>query len=185
MTPDIVPLQRVKLSVVLSDSSIPNLARAIREIALAKALRERRAYAGDEALLELDLRRPAVLESVKDGLAQGVARALASHEEQVKAIYAYDPSANPDNETGEDWPFDPVLHLLVVVSAASPALPAYVRELDEALIESLRDVPALPFQMRETILDVILLTEEEVQQRIGYGSLLTSVFAPAIEIWRR
>ncbi len=185
MTPDIVPLQRAKLSFALPDSPLPDLARTIREIALAKALRERRAYAGDEALLELDLHRQAVLESVKDGLAQGVAHALASREEQVKAVYAYDPSANADNETGEDLPFDPVLHLLVVVAAASPALSAYIRELDQALIDSLRAVPALPFHKRETILDVMLLTEEVVQQRIGYGSLLTSVYAPAIEIWRR
>jgi hypothetical protein len=184
MTPDIVPVQRVKLSFVLQDSSLPNIARAIREIALAKALRDRRAYAGDEALLELDLRRPAVLASMRDGLAQGVARALASHEEQVKAVYVYDPSANPDNETGEDWPFDPVLHLLVV-AAASPSLPVFIKELDQALVESLRDVPSPPFQMRESLLDVMLLTDEDVQQRKGYGALLSSVFAPAIEIWRR
>lgn len=185
MTPDIVPLQRVKLSFVLLDSPLPDVARAIRESALANALRGRRAYAGDEALLELDLRRPAVLESVKDGLAQGVARALAFHEAQVKAVYAYDPSANPDNETGEDRPFDPVLHLLVLVAAASPALPAFVTELDQALVESLRDVPSLAFQMRESILDVMLLTDEDIQLRTGYGALLSSVFAPAIEIWRR
>jgi hypothetical protein len=185
MNPDIVPLQRVKLSFVLQDSPLPDLARAIRQSALAKALRGRRAYTGDEALLELDLRRPAVLESVKDGLAQGVASALAFHEPQVKAVYAYDPSANPDNETGEDRPFDPVLHLLVLVAAASPALPAFVAELDQALVEILRDVPSLAFQMQESILDVMLLTDEDIQQRIGYGALLSSVFAPAIEIWRR
>jgi len=185
MTPDIVPLQRVKLSFVTLDSPLPELARTIRDIALAKALRGRRAYAGDEALLELDLQRPAVLESVKDGIAQGVAHALAFHEAQVKAVYAYDPSANPDNETGEDRPFDPVLHLLVLVAGASSTLPAFIRELDQALVESLRDVPSLAFAMRETILDVILLTDEDVQQRTGYGSLLSSVYAPAIEIWRR
>jgi hypothetical protein len=104
---------------------------------------------------------------------------------QVKAVYAYDPSANPDNETGEDRPFDPVLHLLVWVASAVPALAAFVNQLDQALVESLRDMPSLAFQMRESVLDVIVLTDEDVQRRIGFGALLSSIFAPAIEIWRR
>jgi len=185
MTLDTVSPQQALLNLMFGDPPVRDLARAIRDSALAKALRDRRAYAGDEALLELDLRRPAVLESVKDGLAQGAARALAARVAQISAIYTYDPSANADNETGEDRPFDPVVHCLVRLAGPAPELPEHVAALDRALVESLREVPALAFWVPAGLLDVIVLTEAEVQQGAGYGALLGSVFAPAIEIWRR
>ena len=170
---------------MLEDLPLRDMAHAIRDSALAKALRDRRAYAGDETLLALDLRRPAVLESIKDGLAQGVARALAAWEPEVVAIYAYDPSADPDNQAAEDRPFDAVLHLLVVVTDSAPALSTKVRTLDQALAESLREVPELGFQACDSVLDVMPLTQAEAQRRAGYGALLTTLYAPAIEIWRR
>jgi hypothetical protein len=166
-------------------SSLPELAKTICLEALAKALRNYHAYADDEALLALDLRRPAALEAIKDGLAQGAARALAACDAQVQAVYAYDPSANPDNESGEERPFDATLHLLVVVTALSATLPAFILALDRALTESLKEWPALAFQAYTSILDVNVISEEEVRQRAGYARLLSSLFAPPIEIWRR
>lgn len=166
-------------------SSISELAKTIREGALAKALRDRRAYAADEGLLEMDLCRPAVFESIKDGLTQGVARALAAHDPNVQTIYAYDPSANPDNETGDDRPLDATLHLLVQVVTPSAALQAFIEALDHALTQSLRALPSLTFQIREAVLDINLFTAKDAEQRIGYAGLLSSIYAPAIKIWER
>ena len=166
-------------------SSISELAKTIREGALAKALRDRRAYADDEGLLEMDLRRPAVFESIKDGLTQGVAQALAAHDTHVQAVYAYDPSANPDNEIGDDGPLDATLHLLVLVATPSAALQAFIEALDHALTESLHALPSLTFQIRESVLDINLFTPKDVEQRLGYAGLLSSIYAPAIKIWER
>jgi hypothetical protein len=166
-------------------SSIAELAKTIREGALAKALRDRRAYAADEGLLEMDLRRPAVFESMKDGLAQGVARALAAHDAHVQAVYAYDPSANSDNETGDDGVVDATLHLLVLVTTPSAALQAFIDALDQALTASLHSLPSLTFQIRESVLDINLFTPKDVEQRHGYAGLLSSIYAPAIKLWER
>lgn len=178
-------LQRTKSAQTATDRALGDLARTILDGALAKALRDSRAYADDEFLLRLDLYRPAVLESVKDGLAQGVASALAGFEPQVQAVYTYDPSANPDNESSEDRPFDPAIHLLVLSAVTSTILPSFIAALDQALAGCLNDMPSPPLQGRESILDVVVLTEQEAQQRTGHAALLSSVFAPAIEIWRR
>ncbi len=185
MTLEIPLLQRTDPAQPTQARPLRDLTQTIRDGALAKALREGRAYAGDEFLLRLDLNRPAVLESLKDGLAQGTACALAGYEPRVQAIYTYDPSANPDNESSEDRPFDAVLHLLVLVTIPSAKLASFITELDQALADCLQDLPSRPFQGRESILDVIVLTEQEAQQRTGHAALLSSVFAPAIEIWRR
>ncbi len=166
-------------------SLISELAKAIREAALVKALRERRAYDADEGLLEMDLHRPAVFESIKDGLVQGVARALAANDANVQAVYAYDPSANPDNEIGDDYSLDATLHLLVLVTTPSAALQTFIEALDRALTEDLRDLPSLAFQIRESVLDINLFTAKEVEQRIGFAGLLSSIYAPAIKIWER
>jgi sec-independent protein translocase protein TatA len=185
MNLDTLPLHKIGSALLPSDSPWHELAQTICAGALAKALRNRSAYTGDEPLFELDLRRPAVLESIKDGLAQGVASALAACDSQVQTVYAYDPSANPDNETGEDRAFDAALHLLVVVTQPSTALQSFISALDRALIKNLNDLPFLNFQLHESILDIILLTPKDIEHRTGYAGLVSSIFAPALEIWRR
>jgi hypothetical protein len=185
MTLDIQTTPKILSHTPAPVSSISELAKTIREGALAKALRNRRAYAADEGLLEMDMRRPAVFESIKDGLVQGVALALATHDANVQTVYAYDPSANPDNEAGDDRVPDATLHLLVLVTTPSAALQTFIDALDHALTESLRALPSLTFQVRESVLDINLCTAKDVEQRIGYAGLLSSIYAPAIKIWER
>jgi hypothetical protein len=36
-----------------------------------------------------------------------------------------------------------------------------------------------------SILDVILVTEEAVEQRQGYASLISSILAPPFKLWER
>jgi hypothetical protein len=185
MAVDILTTQRTKSATPATVSSLGELAKTIRASAVAEALSDRRSYASNEALLELELSRPAVREAVKDGIARGVARALAAHDEQVQAIYGYDPSANPDSEAGDDRLFDATIHLLALVTAPSAALQAFIAALDRALTESLRQLPCPPFQIRESVLDINLITRREVQEHKGYAGLLSATFAPAIEVWHR
>jgi hypothetical protein len=185
MTLDTLTPQKVESASAPRVTSLRELAKTIRASAIAKALSDRRSHACNEALLELELGRPAVVEAVKDGIAQDVARTLAAHDPQIQAVYAYDPSGNPDNETGEDRLPDVTIHLLVLVATPSAALQSFILALDGALTESLKELPAPIFQMRESVLDINLLTPKDVQQHTGYAGLLSSVFAPAIQLWRR
>jgi hypothetical protein len=185
MTLDMLTTQKTKSARSAQVSTLGELAKTIRASAVVEALSDRRSYATNEALLELELSRPVVREAVKDGLARGVARALLAHDPQVQAIYAYDPSANPDSEAGDDRPFDATIHLLAIVTAPSAALQAFIAALDRALTESLKELPSPIFQIRESVLDINLITRQDVQERKGYAGLLSATFAPAIEICRR
>jgi hypothetical protein len=185
MAVDVLKTQKIESARSAQGTSLSELAKTIRTGAVARVLSDRHTLADSESLLEVELRHPAAVEALKDGLARGVARALAAHDPQVLKVYAYDPSANPDNEAGDDRQLDVTLHLLVVVTAPSAALQAFIAALDRTLTESLKDLPAPIFQIRESILDINLLTPKEIQDRKGYAGLLTSVFAPAIEIWHR
>jgi hypothetical protein len=134
-----------------------------------------------EQLLEED----GFVDYFKYGLVSGVAKALAANDKHVQAIYALDPSANPDSETGASLPVEMTMHLIVKVSRSSAALEAFIDSLDKAMVRSLQSLPSPRFQMRTSILDVTVVTVEDVRHRVGYAALLSSMFAPALKIWER
>jgi len=163
---------------------LDEVAETIREDALALA-QER--LTGPLQGLELKrlLRRPDFVDNLKHGLALGVANALSANDPHVQAVYTYEPSANPDSELGNDLPVEATVHLLVVVESASASLQSFVAAMDRALTDSLKSWPSPTFAERTSILDINLLTRKDIQQGRGYAALLSSVFAPPIQVWRR
>jgi hypothetical protein len=118
------------------------------------------------------------------GLATGVARALAQHDERVLGVYLFDPSANPADEVGQDLPPETQVHLLVLVTAPSAALSAFTASLDRALTARLRAQDPI-FAGRESTLDVTLISESDVRLGLGQAALLSAVFTPPIKLWQR
>lgn len=131
------------------------------------------------------LRRPEFVDNLKYGLATGIANALAANDPRVLAVYAYDPSTNPDSDSGEDLPIDPTVRLLVLVQSSSAALEAFIASLDRGLTASVKTLPSPKFEQRTSILDVNILTEHDVKAGRGYAILLSSMFAPPLKIWQR
>lgn len=128
---------------------------------------------------------PDFFNRLKYRLAVGVARELSANDPRVLAVYVFEPSANADDEIGIQLPIDPTLHLLVMVTAPSPALESFVESLDRALTMSLKYLPSPGFALRECILDVNLVTEDEARLGTGWAAILRSVFAPPIKLWQR
>jgi hypothetical protein len=168
-TPQISPLSRV--------------AETIREGAIAQA-QEKVATPTDTELPRL-LGRPAFLEAFKYEVALNVANVLAKYDQNVQTVYTYDPGLNADSESGEQSSEDMTVHLLVQVNKPSAALEAFVKSLDRALTASLKELPSPLFMGRGFILDVNLVTEEDVKLRRGYGSMLSALFAPPLKVWQR
>jgi hypothetical protein len=131
------------------------------------------------------LETPAFLDAFKYGIASGVAKALSENDKSVQAVYVYDPSTNPDSESGVDLPMSATVHLLVRVVRLSAALEAFIATLNRALTAELRNLPSDRFARLESVLDVNLVTEQQVRLGAGYAVLLSSVFAPAIKLWQR
>ena len=112
----------------------------------------------------------------KFGLARRIADMLAAHDEQVKAIYYFDPNLNPDSETEAYIPLDASVNLLVLVESKSAALESFIAALDGALTEQIRKLPSPHLANLASILNAILITEEDVEQRRGYAVLLSSMY---------
>ena len=165
-------------------TSLDEVAETIREAALAAAREKLSAPQRSLDLASL-LCRPDFFERFKHGLATAVSQTLAANDSHVQATYVYEPSANPDIETGTDLPPEAALHLLVLVTQPSAALEAFVAALDRALTATLKTLPSNLFAQRESVLDVNVITEKDVRLGLGYAAMLASVFAPPLKVWQR
>ncbi len=181
----ITPLEtqlRDNLTATLVVTPIDEVAETIRNDAVEFA---RQQVDGEDAgLISLFTRRD-FFESFKYGLASRAAEVLAAADDNIQAAYEYDLDMNPDAEIGGELPLDATMRLLVHVSTPSAALQAFITALDRALLASLRELPSPLFRERAFILDVNLITDQDIRQRTGFAKLLTSPFAPPLRIWQR
>jgi hypothetical protein len=165
-------------------SYLEDVAETIRDDAVEGARLKLSPFQSDLSLEHL-LENDSFVDYFKYGLASGIASALAANDTHVQAVYVYDPSANPGGEAGGSMPVEVTTHLIAKVSRSSAALEAFIASLDKALVRSLKSLPSPLIQSRTYILDVTIVTAEDVQRRVGYAALLSSMFAPALKIWER
>ncbi len=125
------------------------------------------------------------VQNFKYSLAKGVAQTLAQHDKRVRAVYWFEPAANPDVEVGEYFLVEPTIHLLVLVDRASAALEIFVAALDRRLIQCLKEMPPSLFTECRLLLDVNLVTQEASERRTGLANLLSSIFAPPLKLWEQ
>ncbi len=165
-------------------TQIQEVAETIRDDALAQA-RARMGVLQRAQDLETLFADHAFFENFKYGLAEGITKSLAANDARVKAVYTYDPSANPDAETGEYLPLDATVHLLIVVSTASQALEAFLDSLDRALTHFVRELPSPLFAGRTALIDGAILSAEDLERGTGLANMLRSIYAPPLKIWGR
>jgi hypothetical protein len=115
-------------------------------------------------------------------LAAGVGAALGANDHRVVAVYAYEAPATRGTDVEPDGA--PRLHLLVVVTAPSAALEAFIASLNRALGARLSEFPGAQFNLCGPLLDINVVTEAETRQGVGIARLLSAVMPP-IELWQR
>jgi hypothetical protein len=166
-------------------SFIFETAETIRENALIQA-REKMLPRDKDAELGKLLERRDFVDYLKHALAQEVAQVIASYDQRVQAVYLFEESTNPDAETEDYLPsMDLTLHLLALVTSASAAFESFVSSLDRALTEVLLELPSREFARRTSFLDVLPVTEHDINQGQGYAKLLSSIYARPLKIWER
>lgn len=159
-------------------------AETIRDNAL-NAARLRLPARQQEASLAGLLQIPVFLNSFKYGLAQGVTNVIVANDGNVQSIHLFEESTNPDSETEEVLALDMTVHLLLLVNSNSAALDAFIESLDRTLTELINELPSPLLAKRTSILNVIPITQEDVDNKQGYGALLTSMFARPVKLWAR
>ena len=153
----------------------------IRDDAIKYAVSKLPAASQDEDLLTLSQRQD-FLPHLKCGLAKGVGDLLAQNDEQIKAVYLFEPDANPDLESSFFDYLDATVHLLLLVGTPSAALESLITVLDRALTRDLKELEIAVYANYPSVLDVVPITDEDVRMRRGFAALLTSIFTPPIRI---
>ena len=138
-----------------------------------------------ESALDELLQQPRFFEYFKFGLAGYIAETIAAHDEYVQEICYFDPYLNPDAQTETDLPLDVSVNLLVVVKSKTAALQSFIDALDRALTQQIRDLPSpLPAGLN-SILNAVMINEEDIAHGRGYAVLLSSMFNKPRRVWPR
>jgi hypothetical protein len=129
------------------------------------------------------VQRPDFVDHFLRDLAVGVAQALASNDQRVAAVYAYEvaPSSGADASALSGA----LVSLLVVVTAPSAALGAFVASLNRALCARLSTHPGAHLSLSGPVLDINVVTEQEVRQEVGIARLLSAVVLSPVKLWQR
>jgi hypothetical protein len=128
-----------------------------------------------------------VCEYMRYALAKSMAEYLGSMDDTIQAIYTYE----PEYATGGDGlipgrpNLSPGLNLIAQVSRKSAALSSIVASLSAALAEEYRHLDCPKANAVCHDLDVKVVSNEEVQKRMGYGALINSLYVRPVEVWNR
>ncbi len=116
-------------------------------------------------------------------IAKQVGESLGALDENVKAVYVVDYDATPEDLCfGEATPTS-LIHLIVWAGRETGALDSLVTALDLALAQRYGDLTGRRQLMH--LLDVQVIDDADVQNRTGYGALLSSLYHPPIQVWKR
>lgn len=166
-------------------SSMFEMAETIRDNALNRARIKMSRREQDTELPKL-LEHRGFVDYLKHAVGQEVAEVLAANDQRVQSVFLFEESTNPDAETDDYLSSgDLTVHLLALVTSPSAALEAFVSSLDRALAELLCELPSKEFARRTSFLDVLPITERDVQEGKGYAVLLSSIYARPLKIWER
>lgn len=133
--------------------------------------------------LEDLLQRHDFVNYFKFALAERTAATLAAHDQEIQAVYYFDPNLNPDAAAEVFVPLEATVNLLVLVGARSAALESFISALDGALTRQANRLPAPLFASLASILNPILITADDVAQKRGYAVLLSSPFLKPRQVW--
>jgi hypothetical protein len=162
--------------------NLEDTARAMRDTAINEARIVLPKFYDDKDLASL-LKETIFVDNFKHIMAGLIADELVQNDSTIEEIYFMDPDMNPDAEIGEAKPIILDWHLICLVEKPNAALKSIISGLDSTLTTAIRELPSDQFTNLETVLDVSLVTKQDIKERKGYAALLSSIFAPPLKVW--
>ncbi len=117
------------------------------------------------------------------GLAKSIAECLGEVDESVKAVFLYEEEATPDDLCFGEAKRTPLLHLIVWAEVRTAALQSLLTGLDRALVQMVAELLGCPKLL--CVLDAQVIDDTDVENRTGYGALLSSLYHRPLEVWKR
>jgi hypothetical protein len=117
------------------------------------------------------------------GLAKKAAESLGNLDDNIKSVYVLDYDATPHDLAFCQGEQRSPIHLIVWAERKTDALSSLVAALDRALAKGYAELISAPDLAR--MLDVQVVVDQDVEDRIGYGALLSSTYNRPIQVWER
>ena len=116
-------------------------------------------------------------------IAKTVAESLGALDRKVKAVYVVDYDATPEDICFGEGPQASLVHLIVWAERKTKALDSLVSALDRALVKRYADLVGT--RQLAHLLDVQVVDDGDVENRVGYGAMLSSLYNRPIQVWER
>ena len=126
-------------------------------------------------------------EYLRFGLANEVADYLGSMDETIRSVYVYEPElATAVNGNIHNRPrLVPGINMIIRVSRKTAALKSILTSIASAVEQEFGQLNCPEANALCNMIDVIIVDDQEVAKRTGYGALIGSLYTPPIEIWQR
>jgi len=150
---------------------------------LAFCARKMRLNDSKEVVKRLQQSDTSACQYCRYGLAKKVAESVGNLDDNIKSVYVLDYDATP-----HDLCFGPAnqtspIHLIIWAERETDALISLVAALDRALVNRYADLISAPGLTR--MLDVHVVDDQDVEECVGYGALLSSSHNRPIRVWER
>ena len=116
-------------------------------------------------------------------LAKQMAESLGTLDENIKAVYICDYDATPEDLCFGEAMQASLVHLIVWAQRKTGALNSLIAALDRALVQSYTDL--IGMRQLTHLLDVQVIDDADVENRVGYGAMLSSIHHRPIQVWER
>ena len=116
-------------------------------------------------------------------IAKQVAESLGALDNNIKAAYIVDYDATPEDICFREGMSAPLVHLIIWAERKTNALDSLVSALDRALVK--RYASLIGTGQLAHLLDVQIVSDDDVKNRVGYGAMLSSLYNRPIQIWER
>ncbi len=116
-------------------------------------------------------------------IAKQVAESLGALDKNIKTVYIVDYDATPEDLCFGEGIQTSLIHLIVWAERKTSALESLIGALNCALVERYADV--IGTCQLAHLLDVQVVDDADVKNRVGYGAMLSSLYNRPIQVWKR
>ena len=117
------------------------------------------------------------------GLAKKGAEYPGEWDKDIKAVYIFDYEATPEDICFAEVTPDIIIHLIVWAQRKTAALNSLIDVLDRALVRI--HVERLHMPPLKHLLDVQVVDDRDVENRLGFGALFSSLHHRPLPVWKR
>jgi uncharacterized protein YunC (DUF1805 family) len=116
-------------------------------------------------------------------IAKKVGDSLGAMDQNVKAVYILDYDATPEDICYSNQKHTVLIHMIIRVERKTSALESLVAALDHALVQVYGRL--LGMERLEHLLDAQVVDDADVEKRVGFGAMFTSLHQRPIQVWKR